>query len=245
MILKSVRTPVGTLEFFDELEQYRYQKMPFLRDYVQFPQYKGKKVLEIGCGPGIDTLQFAKGGADVWAVDLTSRAIELTRSNLSLHGFDDKVQQINQGNAEKLDFPDETFDVVYSNGVLHHTEDTERSIEEVRRVLKPGGEAVIMLYNRWSWFNLLAIWTRTNIEHEEEDAPIIRRYSTGDCRRMFKPFGGPIDIHVDRFPEKTLKFKGFKGILYNSVFVPIWNFFPKSIVRPFGWHIMIRAKKGT
>lgn len=237
------KNPAGTLEFFNELESYRYDKISYLREYIKFKKYQGKKVLEIGCGPGIDAVQFARAGADIWGVDLSSRAIELCRANLIINGFQERAEQFFVGNAEELPFPDESFDSVYSHGVLHHTVNTERAIEEVRRVLKPQGAAVIMLYNRWSWFNFLAILSGTNIEHKDEDAPIIKRYSIRQCKDMFRQFGGKIEIHVDRFPKKTLKHKNLFATLNNKVLVPIFDALPDMLKRPFGWHIMIRAIK--
>lgn len=237
------KNPVGTLDFFEELEAYRYEKISYLRDYMRFEQYYGAKVLEIGCGPGVDLLQFARAGADVWAIDISPRAVDLAHTNLVAHGFGEKTQQVTTGNAEALNFPDDTFDLVYSHGVLHHTTNTERAIGEVRRVLKPNSEAIIMLYNRYSWFNALAVLSGTKIEHRDEDAPIIRRYSTRQCKRMFRHFGGPIEIHTDRFPRKTLKYENLFGKLNNFVLVPLFNAIPNRLKRPFGWHIMIRARK--
>jgi len=231
--------PVGTDEFFDELERYRYEKIDYLKDYVGFEQYRGKKVLEVGCGVGNDLLQFARAGAVVSARDLTENAVRLATQNLAREGF---VGDIQQGNSEALGFPDDTFDVVYSHGVLHHTVDTEQAIAEVRRVLKPGGEAIIMLYNRRSWFYLAHVLSGTNIEHADKDAPIIRCYTTAECRELFKNFQS-VRIHVDRFPKKTVKFRSLFAKLNNYVLVPFFQILPGPIKRPFGWHIMIRANK--
>ena len=231
--------PVGSSEFFDALERYRYDKIDYLRDYVGFSRYKGKKVLEIGCGVGIDLLQFARAGADVSAVDLTPNAVQLATANLAREGYQGNLRV---GNAESLDFPDGCFDVVYSHGVLHHTVDTEKSIDEVYRVLRTGGEAIVMLYNRYSWFNLAAVLSGTSIEHAKKDAPIIRRYSTGECRKMFHRFRD-VQIHVDRFPKRTLKFDNLFAKLNNYILVPFFELLPDWIKRPLGWHIMIRATK--
>ena len=231
--------PVGSAEFFDDLERYRYDKIDYLKDYVGFEAYHGKKVLEIGCGVGIDLLQFARAGAQVSARDLTERAVELARANLAREGFQGDIQQ---GNSESLDFPNASFDVVYSHGVLHHTVNTEKAISEVNRVLKPGGEAIIMLYNRYSWFNLAAVLSGTNIEHKKKDAPIIRRYSTGECRELFSAFEN-VRIHVDRFPKRTVKFDNLFAKLNNYILVPFFELLPAPIKRPLGWHIMIRANK--
>ncbi len=231
--------PVGSPEFFDVLERYRYDKIDYLRDYVGFSRYKGKKVLEIGCGVGIDLLQFARAGADVSAVDLTPNAVQLATANLAREGYQGNLRV---GNAESLDFPDGCFDVVYSHGVLHHTVDTEKSIDEVYRVLRTGGDANIMLYNRYAWFNLAAVVSGTRIEHAKKDAPIIRRYSTGECRKMFHRFRD-VQIHVDRFPKRTLKFDNLFAKLNNYLLVPFFELLPDRIKRPLGWHIMIRATK--
>ena len=231
--------PVGSAEFFDALEKYRYDKIDYLRAYVDFPRYKGKKILEIGCGAGIDLMQFARAGAQVSARDLTENAVDLATRNLAREGYSGDIRQ---GNAEALDVADETFDVVYSHGVLHHTVDTEKSIAEVHRVLKPGGEAVIMLYNRFSWFNFVAWLSGTNVEHRDKDAPIIRKYTASECRKLFHRFDS-VDIHVDRFPKKTVKFDNAFAKLNNYLLVPFFSILPDAIRRPLGWHIMIRAQK--
>jgi len=231
--------PVGSPEFFDALEKYRYDKIDYLRAYVDFPRYKGKKILEIGCGAGIDLIQFARAGASVSARDLTENAVDLATRNLAREGYSGDIRQ---GNAEALEFPGETFDVVYSHGVLHHTVDTERAIAEVHRVLKPGGEALIMLYNRISWFNFVAWISGTNVEHKDEDAPIIRKYSASECRKLFHRFEN-VEIHVDRFPKRTVKFDNAFAKLNNYLLVPFFAILPDAIRRPLGWHIMIRAQK--
>ncbi|MGH9321223.1 MAG: class I SAM-dependent methyltransferase [Vicinamibacteria bacterium] len=231
--------PVGSSEFFDALERYRYDKIDYLRSYVDFPRYRGKKVLEIGCGAGIDLMQFARAGALVSARDLTENAVDLTKRNLAREGYSGDIRQ---GNAEALDFAEDTFDVVYSHGVLHHTVDTEKSISEVHRVLKPGGEAVVMLYNRISWFHFVSWISRTNVEHKDKDAPIIRMYTTSECRELFQAFEN-VRIHVDRFPRKTVKFENLFAKLNNYLLVPFFEILPDAIRRPFGWHIMIRANK--
>ena len=117
---------------------------PFLTRYVDMKGLKGKKVLDIACGTGVLTEQFVRMGADVTAIDLTPKAVELTKKRLSLYGLEASVIE---GDAQKLPFPDETFDFVCAWGCLMHMPHTESAIAEIRRVLKPGGKMIAMMYH--------------------------------------------------------------------------------------------------
>jgi len=139
---------IGTRAFFERIEAHRYEKEWHIPAAANFANTRALKVLEIGCGLGTDGAQFAKAGADYTGVDLTNAAIELARKRFELFGLTGKFQV---ADAENLDFPDESFDVVYSHGVLHHTPDIDAAVQEIRRVLKPGGRAIVMLYHRGSY----------------------------------------------------------------------------------------------
>ena len=139
---------IGTREFFDRVEQHRYEKEWHIPAAAGFASTRGLKVLEIGCGVGTDGLQFARAGADYTGVDLTEAAVGLARKNFASAGV---AGEFRMSDAESLDFADESFDVVYSHGVLHHTPDIEAAVREIHRVLKPGGRAIVMLYHRGSY----------------------------------------------------------------------------------------------
>ena len=139
---------MGTREFFERVEAHRYEKEWHIPAAADFTNARGLKVLEIGCGLGTDGAQFAKEGANYTGVDLTDAAIELARKRFELFGLKGEFQV---ADAENLDFPDESFDVVYSHGVLHHTPDMDAAVHEIHRVLKPGGRAIVMLYHRGSY----------------------------------------------------------------------------------------------
>src|SRR3989442_12424474 len=139
---------MGTREFFASLEAHRYRKEWHIPIAANFAATRGLKVLEIGCGMGIDGAQFAKAGADYTGIDLTEAAVELARKNFELFNLPGTFCT---ADAENLDLNDNTFDLVYSHGVLHHTPDTARAVREIHRVLKPGGRAVVMLYHRDSY----------------------------------------------------------------------------------------------
>jgi len=130
------------------LEAHRYTKEWHIPVAADFSSARGLKVLEIGCGLGTDGAQFAEAGADYTGVDLTEAAVELARKRFELFNLTGKFQT---ADAENLDFPDASFDLVYSHGVLHHTPDTGKAVQEIHRVLRPGGRAVVMLYHRGSY----------------------------------------------------------------------------------------------
>jgi ubiquinone/menaquinone biosynthesis C-methylase UbiE len=138
----------GSRRFFELVEQHRYETEWHIPGAADFASTRGLRVLEIGCGMGTDGAQFAKAGANYTGVDLTEAAVELARKRFEVFNLPGTFRT---ADAEKLDFADESFDVVYSHGVLHHTPDTATAIREVHRVLKKNGRAIVMLYHRNSY----------------------------------------------------------------------------------------------
>src|SRR6185437_7441316 len=139
---------IGTREFFERIEAHRYEKEWHIPEAAGFTGVSGLKVLEIGCGLGTDGAQFAKAGAEYTGVDLTEAAIELARKRFELFGLAGEFQV---ADAENLNVPNQSFDVVYSHGVLHHTPNIVAAVQEIHRVLRPGGRAIVMLYHRGSY----------------------------------------------------------------------------------------------
>lgn len=143
-----VDAPPNTADFFANYRKLRYSSEWHLPTIVPFQEMKNKRVLEIGCGNGADGTMFAQHGAIYTGVDLTKAAVDATSQHFHFLGLKGKFQC---ENAEKLSFPDNNFDCVYSHGVLHHTAHLSTAIQEVRRVLVPNGRAIIMLYHRHSF----------------------------------------------------------------------------------------------
>ena len=141
-------------------------------------------------------------------------------------------------NGERLQLPDGSFDVVYAHGVLQYTSNPTAMIREIHRVLKPGGEAILMVYNRYSWLNVMSKLFGVKLEHE--DAPVLRKYSISEFRSLLAAFRR-VEIIPERFPVRTRLHSGLKAQLYNRLFVDAFNFLPKPIVRPLGWHLMAKA----
>jgi SAM-dependent methyltransferase len=138
----------GSRRFYELVEAHRYEKEWHIPAAAGFAQTKDLTVLEIGCGLGTDGAQFAKAGAHYTGIDLTEAAVELARRRFELFKLPGTFRV---ADAEQLDFPDNSFDLVYSHGVLHHTPDTAAAVREIHRVLRPGGRAMVMLYHRDSY----------------------------------------------------------------------------------------------
>ncbi len=241
---------LGTREFFDEVERYRYKEYaPWMPRVMGFEDFRGKRLLEVGCGMGTDLLQFARGGAYCTGIDLTPRSIEITRHRFKLYGADGDFM-ISDG--ERLPFRSESFDVVYSNGVLHHTPDTAGSIREVHRVLRPGGTARIMLYHRNSlnyWVEIVLrrgvlgleflrgrsaeeIMSRV-IEFSDNNArPLVKVYSRREVREMFGMFKD-VRVEVEQLMRSELRF--LSPLVTDTVF--------EKLRTTIGWNVVITAHK--
>ncbi|HXG68909.1 MAG TPA: class I SAM-dependent methyltransferase [Blastocatellia bacterium] len=153
---KFAQVEIGTREFFEAVERHRYQTEWHIPEVVGFERWRARDVLEIGCGLGTDAVSFARAGARYTGIDLTERSIELVRRRFALEGL---TADLKTADAEALPFPDASFDLVYSHGVLHHTPDTQHAINEAHRVLKPGGTAMVMLYHKNSYNYYVNIMT--------------------------------------------------------------------------------------
>ena len=237
--LEMTDEPVGSRGFFADLDEYRFDKLRYLPRVVQFDGYPGHTLLEVGCGIGTDLVRFARGGARVTGIDLAERSIELARQNFAHAGLQDAAE-LEIFNGEAMPFNDETFDVVYAHGVLQYTADPARMVAECYRVVKPDGVVVCMVYNRYSWLNALSKVMHVELEHE--DAPGLRLFSIAEYRRLLEPFRD-VRIVPERFPVASRLHGGWKGVLYNGVFVRAFNILPRTLVRPLGWHLMAFCRK--
>ncbi len=145
-------------------------------------------------------------------------------------------------NAERMSFPDESFDSVYSSGVIQHTPHINRAISEIWRVLRRGGKILIILYHRHSWFYLLQKISGTNIEFEDQDAPIINTYTRKEMKSLFSKFRD-ISVSVEYYRPKPTKRAGVLPFLFNNVFVNGTKIIPSAIMKNFGWHLVLTGTK--
>ena len=220
---------------------------------ARFAEAKGLKVLEVGVGLGAEHQRFAEAGADLHGIDLTERAVEHTRRRLEIFNL---ASNLSVGDAEKLDFPDESFDLVFSWGVLHHSPDTPHAVSEVFRVLKRGGEARIMIYHKWSMVGYM-LWVRyallrlrpwitlREIYARYLESPGTKAYSVAEARHLFSEFRDVIIKtplgHGDLLESKVgQRHRGFLLPMAKKLW-PRWfirRFMPNS-----GLSMLIEARK--
>jgi SAM-dependent methyltransferase len=231
------KQPPGSRGFFDDLDRYHFEKLHHLVRLVDFDGYRGRTVLDVGCGAGVDLARFARGAAEVTGVDVSQSAIDLARTNFEQQRLRGRFDV---ANGEQLPFADNTFDLVFAHGVVQYTAQPQRLVDECRRVLKPGGEAIFQVYNRISWLNALSKLMKVGLEHE--DAPVILKFSLGEFRRLLAGFRH-VRIVPERFPVKSRLHGGWKGAIYNGAFVGTFNALPRPLVRRFGWHLLAFCKK--
>jgi ubiquinone/menaquinone biosynthesis C-methylase UbiE len=181
-------------EQLDAQAAMRYALEPYIADFARFADGRGRDVLEVGVGMGADHLEWAKASPrSLTGIDLTPRAIELTRQRIDSYGC---ASTLRCADAERLPFEDESFDLVYSWGVLHHSPDTARAVREVFRVLRPGGTARVMIYHKWSISGYL-LWARYGMIRgyglsetyaRYLESPGTKAFSLAEARRMFAAF---------------------------------------------------------
>lgn len=232
-----VTSPPGTLAYFDELDAYRFDKLDYLASLVDFPRFAGRRVLEVGCGAGVDLVRFAQAGAAVVGVDIAATPLALARANGDARSL--RVPLAGADGAH-LPFADESFDFVYCHGVLPYSPEPHGIVVEAHRVLRPGGVALFMAYHRRSWLTAMSRLTRTGLEHD--DAPVFRLHTADELERTVALFSRR-RILCERFPVRSRLHDGVKGALFNTFFVPAFRALPRRLTRGLGWHLIALCEK--
>ncbi len=243
------KNQIGTKEYFEEIEKEKYSNEPHILKFAEFEKWQGKKILEIGCGIGTDTINFAKNGGRVTAIDLSEKSLELVHQRAKVYNLEDKIK-FYCGDIEELSkiVPVEPYDLIYSFGVIHHTPHPEKVIKEIQKYTKPGTVIKVMVYNRYSWpvfwillKNRLAFWKLDELiakYSESNDCPITYTYSYWKVVNLFKNFKDiKIKIYYPLSQANHFRFLRDKKWFKNFIF-PIIKYFEK----PFGWHICVTVK---
>lgn len=233
---------LGSREYFDEVEVRKYKVEPHIPDFANFTAWKDKTVLEIGCGIGTDSINFARTGAKLSLTELSENSLNLCRKRFEVFGLKAKFYL---ANAEKLSdhVPVETYDLVYAFGVIHHSPHPERIVQEIKKYLGPDSECRIMLYSKYSTKNFL-IWLGLMQPEAQAGCPIAYTYDFSDVKKLF--YGFEI-ISIEKTHIFPYKIKAYKKYEYEKSFP--WNILPGSIFHWFekqlGWHTLIRVKLRT
>jgi ubiquinone/menaquinone biosynthesis C-methylase UbiE len=206
---------------------------PHIAEFADFRSARGKKVLEIGVGLGADYLEWLKAGALATGVDLSQSSIERARRRCQLSGYD---ADLRLADAENLPFPDESFDRVYSYGVMHHSPDTSRCLQEARRVLKRGGDARIMLYHHPSITGLL-LWLRYGIwrgkslrqsVYDHLESPGTKTYTQNEVLALMKGFRD-VKFQLVFSPGDLLLHQPSQRF-QSKIYRWLWRVYPRRVV---------------
>jgi len=243
---------VGTQEYFDEVEQRKYFVEPHIPVFAQFQRWNGKKVLELGCGIGTDSINFARAGALLTAVDLSEKSLDICRKRFEICGLQGDFYC---GNAEQLSsfLPIQKYGLIYSFGVVHHTPHPERVFAEIHKYCSPQTEIRVMLYSKWSWkvfwiilkYGRGAFWSVAELVRAYSEAqtrsPVSQCYSFREIRALLKGFE-ILAIRKDHiFPYVIEKYRNYE---YELEWYFRWMPRPlfRWLERKLGWHTLIVAK---
>jgi SAM-dependent methyltransferase len=231
---------IGTEQYFDEVEARKYLVEPHIPPFAEFARWKGKKVLEIGCGLGTDATNFARAGADYTAIDLSEESVKLARQRFELFGLKGTFYV---GNSEKLSeiVEGRDFDLIYSFGVIHHTPAPAAVIREARKLIAKDGEFRLMLYARDSWKDIM-IDAGLDQPEAQTGCPIAFRYTHEEVEALLAQGGFKAD-HIENahiFPYVIEKY-----VQYEYEVQPWFKAMPgemfEALEKRMGWHLLITA----
>lgn len=248
--------PVGTKQYFDEVEARKYFVEPHIPEFAEFKRWRGKKVLEIGCGIGTDTVNFARHGAQVTSVDLSEKSMDLARQRVEVYGLQNQVK-FHAGNAEELSrfVRPEPYDLIYSFGVIHHTPHPEAVLEELKKYARPGTTVKIMVYHRRSWKVAWILfgegkgkfWKLNELVAKSSEAqtgcPVTFTYTRREGRELLERHGFRVrEARVEHiFPYRVREY-----VQYLFVREPYFRWMPpvlfRSLERRLGWHLCLTAE---
>jgi len=248
--------PVGSREYFDEVEARKYFIEPHIPRFAEFERWGGKKVLEIGCGIGTDTINFARHGAEVTAIDLSSQSLELARKRAEIFGLSDRIRFFH-GSAEGLAsiVPPQPYDLIYTFGVIHHTPHPERVVEQMRSYARFGTTIKIMVYNKMSWkvFWILMgygkgqFWRLNGLVARHSEAqtgcPVTYTYTLSEGRALIEHAGFRM---TSAFVDHIFPYRIPEYVKYEYVRAWPWSWMPQPLFRwmerHFGWHLCLNAE---
>jgi ubiquinone/menaquinone biosynthesis C-methylase UbiE len=240
--------PVGSKEYFDEVEARKYLVEPHIHAFAEFERWEGKRVLEVGCGIGTDSINFARAGAELTAVELSSESLRIAADRAEVMGVADRIRFL-EVNAEELTatLTDGLYDLVYSFGVVHHTPRPERALAEMRALVAPGGTLKLKVLWIVAAQGHGRVWKTDELvaEHSEAETgcPVTFSYTRREARELVENSGFRVqDLRVDHvFPYRIRDY-----VQYRYVKEPYFRWMPEPLFRAFerhfGWHLLVTAE---
>jgi SAM-dependent methyltransferase len=230
---------IGTREYFDQVEARKYKVEPHIPAFTEFERWRGKKILEIGCGLGTAAVSFARAGAHYTAIELSEASLALARKRFEIYGL---TGRFFLGNAEELSsvIPTEIFDLVYSFGVIHHAPRPEKIVREVRSFMGAESEFRLMLYATHSWKNAM-IQAGLDQPEAQSGCPIATTFTHDEVRQLLADFE-IVEVKQDHiFPYVIEKY-----VRHEYELQPWFAAMPREMFRALeqvlGWHTLIRAR---
>lgn len=244
---------IGSKAYFEEVEKRRYFVEPHVASFAAFEKWQGKRVLEIGCGIGTDAIGFARAGADLTIIELSDKSLDICRKRFEVYGYSAKFIC---GNVEEIDryLTSQTFDLIYSFGVLHHTPNPNRALAKIKNFMDPTSELRLMLYSRWSLKTLATLlahgsefgWNMDKVipyySEAQEGSPVTTVYSFKQIYELLEGYEISKIWKDHIFPYRVEDYIQYK-------YVPHWyfrwmpSFFFNELKRLLGWHTLVIARR--
>jgi ubiquinone/menaquinone biosynthesis C-methylase UbiE len=242
---------LGGREDLEAHARARYSLEPHIAEFAGFTAARGRRVLEIGVGMGADYLEWLKAGAQASGVDLSSNSLEWARRRCELAGFSHDLQS---ADAERLPFPDNTFDIVYSYGVMHHSPNTDQCVREAWRVLRPGGQVKVMIYHHPSLTGLM-LWLRYGAlrgkslrqsVYDHLESPGTKTFTQAEAGSLMGQFENVTMRQV--FSPGDLLLNHPSARFRSSLYRLAWKLYPRGVARKwggrYGLFLLICGNKG-
>jgi len=240
--IKKGNGEIGTLEYFESGSRTRYEVEPHVMDFAGFHEWRGKRVLEIGCGMGWDAVQFAKHGADYTGIDISKKSIELAKKQFKVYGLHGDLRVINMADPEEIKQLEGDYDLVYSMGVIHHFPNIEQIIRNIHGLVAPGGEFRFMVYAKNSWKYTMI---RKGLDQFEAqaDCPFAQAYTSTELYDLLENSFEILRLrqahcfmyNIDMYKQGKLELEPWFEAMPELV---------RDAVKEYlGWHLLIKARK--
>lgn len=250
--IKHSSAEFGTTEYFNQVESRKYFVEPHIPIFAEFEKWTGKKVLEVGCGIGTDTINFMRAGSNITSIDVSDKSVEITKHRARVFGFNPDA--ISCQNIQDFS-SDEKYDLVYSFGVIHHTENPKKAIEAISRVQDSGQELRLMLYSKFSYKLFWAMhendrWDISKMDdtireyaEAQTGCPIAYTYTFDEIRNLVSPWYEVVDIRKDHiFIWDVENYKNYKYVV-DKAWAGVSQETLKSMEKELGWHTLVWCRK--